>query len=168
MKRRIAVTVALALLLAGCAKEGPKTATPQDFTATTACSLDGMLLAEFPGPKAQIHYADGKMDWFCDTVELFSIYFKPELATRVAALYVQDMAKASFEAPRGNWIDARSAYFVKGSSKRGSMGPTLISFARQADAEAFAKAFGGQTLAFAEVKPEMVRLDGGALHDHRM
>ena len=51
---------------------------PQEITVGTSCSLDGMTLADFPGPKGQIIYTTGNLDYFCDTVEMFSIYLKPE------------------------------------------------------------------------------------------
>lgn len=140
-----------------------------EFDHSTSCALDGMLLADYPGPKAQIHY-DGaaEPEFFCDTVEMFSIYLKPEQARAVTALYVQDMGKADWDAPRGHWIDARAATYVHGSKRAGSMGPTIASFATAADAQKFAETHGGKVLRFDEVKPDMVTLDGGALHDQRM
>lgn len=48
------------------------------------------------------------------------------------------------------------------------MGPTLASFTREADAQAFAGQFGGRVLKFAEVTPDMADLSGGAQHDGRM
>ena len=160
-----------AVSLAGC---GRKDATddagkPREIAAQSSCSLDGMLLSDYPGPKAQIHY-DGQPapEFFCDTVEMLSMLLKPEQARKVKAVYVQDMGKADWAAPRGAWIDARSAFYVQGSSKRGAMGPTLISFATEADATKFAAEFGGKVLPFAQITPDMVRLDGGALHDQRM
>jgi len=81
---------------------------------------------------------------------------------------VQDMAKADWERPTGHWIDARSAFYVFGSRKKGSMGATAASFASAADAQAFVAANGGKVVSFAEVTPAMVDLSGGALHDTRM
>ena len=40
--------------------------------------------------------------------------------------------------------------------------------ASEADAQAFAAQHGGKVLKFDEVKPDMVILDGGALHDQSM
>lgn len=134
----------------------------------THCSLDGMLIADYPGPKAQIHYADGAPEFFCDTVELFSLYLAPEQRRAIRALYVQDMAAADWDAPRAHWIDARTAWFVYGSRRRGAMGPTLASFSHETDARAFAQAYGGRVLRFDQVTPDMVVLDGHALHDRRM
>jgi copper chaperone NosL len=128
-----------------------------------------MLLADYPGPKGQIHYAGANTpDYFCDLVELFRMYLKPEQARVVRAIYVHDMGKANWEEPRGHWVDARTAHFVIGSRRHGSMGPTIASFAAEADARTFAREFGGRVATFAEVRPEDAVLDGGALHDGPM
>ena len=134
----------------------------------TACTLDGMLLHDFPGPKGQIHYADGETDFFCDTLEMFSIYLKPEEQRRTTAIFTQDMGQADWKAPRGHWMDARQAYYVLGSDMTGSMGPTLASFARLNDAQDFSKKHGGKVLRFDQITPEMVTLNGGVVHDERM
>ena len=104
-----------------------------------------MLLAHFPGPKAQVHFVGAEFpEYFCDTVEMFSIHLRPEQARLVQALYVQDMGKADWNAPRGHWIDARTAFYVVGSDAHGSMGPTIASFAQVAEAAAFRDQHGGR------------------------
>lgn len=159
----------LAVLLAACGPAQQTSSGPQEIAADTACVLDGMLLADFPGPKAQVFYeGQDKPDFFCDTVEMFSITLKPEQARRVKAAFVQDMGKADWNAPKGNWIDAKSAYYVIGSKKRGSMGPTIGSFAKEADAQAFAAKEGGKVYPYNQITPDMAVLDGGVLHDQRM
>jgi copper chaperone NosL len=152
--------------LAGCGEDIKPNA--QEITAGTFCSLDGMLLQDYPGPKAQIHYDQGEPDFFCDTMEMFAIYLEPEQKKRVVALYTQDMGKADWTRPQGYWIDAKTAFYVTGSKRAGSMGPTLGSFAREEDAREFIKQYGGQMLRFDQVRPETVTLDGGVLHDERM
>ena len=162
-----AAALALALVLGACNRdENP----PQSIEPTreTSCALDGMTLVDYPGPKGQIHYTKGEVDFFCDTMEMMSIYLKPEQQKRIRAIYTQDMGTADWGKPAGHWIDARSAFFVVGGKKQGSMGPTLASFAQQADAAAFASAQGGKVLRFDEITPDMVRLDGGVLHDEKM
>lgn len=157
------------LTLSACGPgQPPGAAGPVEITESTACSLDGMLLAEYPGPKAQIHYEQGPPDFYCDTVEMFAMLLRPETSRKVRAVYVQDMGSADWARPRGHWIDARSAWYVHGSSRPGSMGPTIASFAREADARAFAAKYGGRVVRFGEVTYDMVRLDGGALHDQAM
>lgn len=169
--QRLAALAAITLLVAACGKSGPggDAATPRDIGPGTSCSLDGMLLADYPGPKAQIHYAGvAEPDYFCDTVEMFHLLLKPEQVRAVRVVYVQDMGKTDWDNPLGQWIDARKAFFVVGSKRLGSMGPTIASFAQKADAEKFAGEFGGKVYPFAGITADMVVLDGGALHDSIM
>jgi copper chaperone NosL len=142
---------------------------PKEIGKDTSCALDGMLLADYPGPKAQIHY-DGtpEPEFFCDTMEMFSLYLKPEQARKVKAIYVQDLDKTTWEAPKGAWIDGKAAFYVVGSKKRGAMGPTIPSFGTREGAQKFADGNGGKVYPYAEITAEMARLDGGALHDQRM
>jgi copper chaperone NosL len=154
-------------LLSACQKALPPP-TPQALTPATVCALDGMTLLDYPGPKAQVHYADGQIDFFCDTVEMFSIYLRPEQRKQIRAVYTQDMAKAEWRQPKDQWIDARSAFYVRGGKLRGSMGATFAAFATRADADKFARDNGGTVLAFDQVTLDMVDLHGGADHDGRM
>jgi copper chaperone NosL len=156
-----------ALLLTACG-EPAKPALPLAIAADTACALDGMILLDFPGPKAQIHYDQGEPDFFCDTREMFSILLRPEQKKHIVAIYTQDMGKADWTRPEGQWIDARTAFYVLGSPRRGSMGPTVPAFAREADARQFATQYGGKVVPFTEVTLDMVDLSGGASHDQRM
>lgn len=163
---RIAVWLLLAFI-AGCVKqEAP--AQPRALEAGTVCALDGMMLVEYPGPKAQIHYADGEVLYFCDTVEMFSLLLRPEQHKRVRGVFTQDMASADWRSPRGHWIDARKAFYVAGSRRHGSMGPTFAAFSRKQDAEAFAEKYGGKVLRFDEVDITMVDLRGGVRRDRTM
>lgn len=161
-----------ALSLAGCGKDDAASSQaqgPVDFQAQSSCSLDGMLLADYPGPKGQIRFANvAEVQWFCDTTELLSTLLAPEQVRTVASAFVQDMAQADWDQPRGHWTDARQALYVFGSQRKGSMGPTAVSFASEAGAQAFVKQYGGRALRFAEIKPEMVDLSGGAMRDTRM
>ncbi len=164
---RFALPLILIAALTACSKPAAPVA-PQEITAGTSCTLDGMTLADFPGPKGQIQYATGNPDFFCDTVEMFSIYLQPEQKKRIIGIFTQDMGKTDWEKPQGNWIDAKQAFYILGSKKNGSMGPTLAAFARQPDAEKFAKEFGGKVLRFDQVTPDMVDLTGGIVHDEHM
>jgi len=164
---RITLPLILVVLLIGC-KQTSAPVVAQEITTGTSCSLDGMTLADFPGPKAQIHYATGEPDFFCDTMEMFSIYLQPEQKKNITGMYTQDMGKANWEKPQGSWIDAKTAFYVFGSKKTGSMGPTLAAFASQDNANKFAAEFGGEVLNFSQVTPEIVDLTGGVIHDEHM
>lgn len=167
---RLRVAVIGVALLAGCGKQADVAAHgPHEIAEGTSCALDGMLLRDYPGPKAQIHYASrAEPDFFCDTIEMFNIYTNPEQVQAVRAVYVQDMGKTDWDSPVGAWIDARSAFYVVGGSRHGAMGPTIASFAERGAAEKFAAEYGGKVLAFGEVTADMAVLDGGALHDSAM
>jgi copper chaperone NosL len=165
----LAMTLAFggAVVLSGCSRSEAAAVHAIEPGAETPCSLDGMTLADYPGPKAQILYERGDPDFFCDTVEMFSIFLKPEQQRAVRAVFVQDMGQADWAHPAGHWTDAKSAFYVAGSRARGSMGPTIASFAHEQDASAFAAREGGTVLRFEQVKPEMAILDGGVLKDHK-
>ena len=169
-RRSMLFGAVLGSALLGCDQsQSTKPLAPVEIDAATSCDLDGMLLADYPGPKAQIHYAgQAAPTFFCDTVEMFNTLLAPEQVKAVQAVYVQDMGKADWAQPRGNWIDAKSGFYVLGSKRHGSMGPTIASFAQELDAKKFVQQWGGKLLRYAEVKPGMVDLSGGALHDSKM
>ena len=166
-RRRFAGLLLAAALLAGCDAPGNAVA-PQEMTRDTICALDGMVPMDYPGPKAQIHYDDGAPDFFCDTLDMMSMLLRPEQQRRIAAVFTQDMGKTDWIHPEGHWIDARTAFYVIGSSRTGSMGPTLASFGAEVLAKDFASKYGGTVLRFGEITLQMARLRGGALEDERM
>nr|WP_240933289.1 nitrous oxide reductase accessory protein NosL [Diaphorobacter sp. HDW4B] len=162
---------AAALTLTACGNESKSAQAlgPVEIDRSTSCSLDGMLLADYPGPKAQILYADqAKPAFFCDTMELINQLHAGEQVRAIKGAYVQDMGRADWNQPQGHWIDAKTAIYVVGSKRHGSMGPTIASFAQEADASKFVQEHGGKAMKFEEIKPGMADLSGGALHDTRM
>ena len=165
--------MALAALpvLGACDKEGKKATSvaPVEISQDTACELDGMLLVDYPGPQGQIHFADTpEPAFYCDTMEVLNTLMHPEEVRKITAVYVQDMGKADWDHPEGHWIDARTAIYVEGSSRQGSMGPTFGSFSNEEDAKAFIAKYGGKLLHMKDITPEMVDLRGGANMDHSM
>ncbi|NRF70957.1 nitrous oxide reductase accessory protein NosL [Aquincola sp. S2] len=170
LHRRHLLLAGCAAVLAGCGQAaGEIAAMPKPVDGATACDLDGMLLADYPGPKAQVHYAGAATPvFFCDTVELFSTLLRPEQVRAVRAAYVQDMALADWDQPAGHWFDAKAGLYVVGSRRHGSMGPTFASFAALDPAQQFAAKWGGKVLRYADIKPEMADLSGGARHDVKM
>lgn len=173
-RRLLLGLMALAALgpLAACKSESGNSRAsiaPVAISPNTACELDGMLLADFPGPKGQIHYAGMPEPLFyCDTMEVVNALLMPEQIRKVTAVYVQDMGKTDWDNPVGAWIDAREALYVHGSRRKGSMGPTLATFSEQSAADAFIQEYGGKLMRMAEIKPDMVDLRGGAHMDHSM
>ena len=164
MMGRIAALAAVFVLVAcGQAKLA---AIAQEPTADTACALDGMVLVDFPGSKAQVHYTEGKPDYYCDLMELFSVLLTPEHKRKIAGVFVQDVGKTDWAKPSGNWILAKDALFVVGSKKQGSMGPTFGAFSNAQDAAAFVQKEGGKVVPFDQVTAVMLDT-GGAAGDAR-
>lgn len=162
-------TLCAAFVLTACGDKAATAVVAVEIDPATTCDLDGMLLADFPGPKAQIHFkGEDKPTFYCDTVEMFNTLLKPEQVKPMRAVLVQDMGKADWEQPSGNWFDAQTGIYVLGSKRNGSMGPTIASFLQEADAKAFAAKYGGKVLRFAEITRDMVDLSGGGMHDSKM
>lgn len=139
-----------------------------DPSDDAACALDGMLLRDFAGAKAQLRLADGKTEYFCDVMELLSEMLAPEQRRAINAFYVQDMGKADWQKPRGHWIAARAALYVFGSNAQGSMGPAIVPFSQQADADAFVRQQGGKVLRFEQIRPDMLNGSRGGMPAHGM
>ena len=157
--------------LAACGDSSKPAAstTPVEITQGTSCELDGMLLKDYPGPKGQIHFADAEQPLFyCDTMEVLNTLIVPEQIRKVNAVYVQDMGQTDWDHPQGAWIDARTALYVHGSSRKGSMGPTFASFSQEADAQKFIQEYGGTLVRMSDITADMVDLRGGANLDKRM
>ncbi|WP_374584446.1 nitrous oxide reductase accessory protein NosL [Pseudoduganella sp.] len=160
---RYAAALGACLLLAACGQAARSLAASEPAD-DAVCALDGMSIRDYPGPKAQIAYHGGRVDFFCSLSELFEVLFGEDGLQGVGASYVQDMGQADWHRPRGHWIDARSAWYVLDSRAEGAMGPTIGTFARQEDAQAFARREGGRVLAFAAIRPAMLKLGTQPAH----
>ncbi|MBE0353045.1 nitrous oxide reductase accessory protein NosL [Pseudoalteromonas lipolytica] len=126
--------------------------------ATDECHLCGMLISEFPGPKAELLQTDTnsgsgkKIHKFCSTRDMFSYYLEPENTRNVSDIFVHDMSKTPWHKPADNYfINARKAWYVAGSSQQGAMGNTLASFATEQDAINFQNEFGGHVIRFEDI-----------------
>ncbi len=158
------------LSLSACYEDkAARQAAAKEITEKEICSLDGMTLADYPGPKAQIKYEGEKdVSFFCDTIEFFHAVLAPEQVRKIESMYVQDMGKANWDNPREYWMEPSNGYYVVGSKRQGSMGPTIASFSQEADAKKYMSEWGGKLLRFKEINKGMVDLSGGALHDEKM
>lgn len=159
---RLAAALFIMLSLFGCSQETEQQKMLHQAVAIESgdeCHLCGMLISNFPGPKGELFRngvteADGNVvKKFCSTRDMFSFYLDPENTRNVTSILVHDMSKAPWDVPNdGYFVDARKAWFVVNSSKKGAMGKTLASFSQQGDAQAFASEFGGQVLDFNAIK----------------
>jgi len=153
------LAVLAAFTLTACSgKEEQATAKPDPvhFESGDECHVCGMVITNFPGPKGQaITEKDQHVRKFCSTRDMFSWMLQPENVNRDHMLYVHDMAQNDWQSPEDtDLIDARDAFFVVGSDRKGAMGPTLASFASEDAAHGFMMEHGGEVLAYSEITLE--------------
>jgi copper chaperone NosL len=157
MTMRILSSLLALVLLAGCNEIAATSVMPPPATLNSDAMgvFCGMNLLEHPGPKGQIITA-GRIDpfWFTSVRDTVAFTLMPEQPRDIRAIYVSDMARApSWEDPGAtNWIDARKAFFVIESARRGGMGAAeAVPFGDHAAADAFAADNGGRVVTFAEI-----------------
>lgn len=156
MKPYLFIVLVLIFSISACTRDGGTKPPPFELSRDHACNVCGMIIVDFPGAKAQIHYTDRKYSVFCSTLDLFLFYHQPDRPANIAALYVNDMGKADQARPHGHWIDAQKALYVQGGDVMGPMGEALVPFASKDDAEAYRKKHGGRVISFSEVTEDML------------
>ncbi len=147
MKLRLA-TVLLSALAAAC-DDGRRVAalpSPASLDREAIGHYCRMIVADHPGPKAQLFLGDRAQPvWFSSVRDAIAFTRLPEEPKNVVAIYVNDMTEAPWERPGdATWIEARRAWFVLDSARVGGMGaPEAVPFATEAAAETFVAAHGG-------------------------
>jgi copper chaperone NosL len=156
------------LFATGCGDEDSAAAVPPPVALTQEAigHFCGMSLVEHPGPKGQILLrGNGRPVWFSSARDAIAFIYLGEEAKMISAIYVSDMGRAeSWDVPGAtNWVEARRAYFVLGSDRRGGMGAEeAVPFSDASAAARFATTHGGRVLAFAAVPRDWVLGDDGA------
>lgn len=165
-----ALALAAALVPAACGEtETAGTIAPQALTRAAIGYYCNMIVADHVGPKAQIFLA-GRAEplWFSSVRDAVAFTLLPEEPKSLSAIYVNDMGRASWDAPEpGTWIEAHDAVFVIGSSRRGGMGALeAVPFAQRTAAEPFAREHGGHIVSFAEIPRDYIlNADDDGGHD---
>ena len=125
-----------------------------------------MIIADHPGPKAQI-FEDGLESplWFSSVRDALFYKTLPGEGTRIIEVYVQDSAAISdWNAPPadGPWIRLTDAVYVIGSVRRGGMGALeAVSFRSREAAENFAREFGGRVVTYSEIPTDYLTGNDG-------
>lgn len=147
------VLVIVLIVISGCSddKNSAVTRSPEEITRSAVCLIDGMILADHPGPKGQAIFKDGEHHFFCDTKGLFSTLYNPNYKMKIKQAFVQDFGQREWGSYNDGWIDVNDAFFVLDSDKFGAMGPTLVTFSLRTDADSFVNESGGSVLAFSEL-----------------
>jgi copper chaperone NosL len=160
------VTLLAGTLLGACGErehgDVTKAAVPGELTREAIGYYCNMIVVDHVGPKGQV-LIRGRDEpvWFTSVRDTIAFTLLPEEPKNIAAIYVNDMGRASWDQPEHDtWIDAREAWYVVGSRKVGGMGaPETVPFADRSHAEAFAKQHGGQVVAFNGVPTDYVLAD---------
>lgn len=162
-----AAALLLLALLGGCSEDELELVTPDavEPNMTSTGRYCGMAILDHHGPKGQI-FIEGASEpfWFSSARDAVAFTMLPDEPKRIAAIYVNDMARADWERPQpGTWIDARSATYVIGSSRLGGMGAAeTVPFGDAEAAWQFVSKFGGEVVAFGEIPREAVLGSGSA------
>ena len=151
---------ALLLLAMACGEEQIAEAPPPaELTREAIGHYCNMIVQDHKGPKGQI-FLSGKPEpiWFSSVRDTLAFTLLPEEPKDIAAIYVNDMGRASWDKPEaGTWIEAKGAWYVIGSTQQGGMGaPEAVPFSKRADAEGFAAAHDGRVVAFSEVPSDAI------------
>lgn len=161
-----------ALALTGC--DEPEVATappPVKLTRDATGHYCRMIVLDHKGPKGQIHIAGRKAPiWFSSVRDTLAFTMLPEEPKRITAIYVNDMSNTPWKRPGPEtWIDAKTAHYVIGSSKRGGMGAAeAVPFKAQAAAKAFVAKFGGRVVAFGEIPRDYILGESGTAPSYDM
>lgn len=133
------------------------------FTDGETCGGCRMIVKNYPGPKGVAEFADGTRKTYCSTrcfaCNMARIKADPIASAAVKRLWVQETSAINWKLPhagKDNLIDARGAWYVYGSSKKATMGRSLAPFADKAEAQAFAREFGGTVHTFDELTTEFL------------
>ncbi|ABM03241.1 protein disulfide isomerase NosL family protein [Psychromonas ingrahamii 37] len=150
----------LAVLL-GCSEAEPQKKMLKQVAAienADECHLCGMIISKFPGPKGELYQKKSEdIAKFCSTRDLFGYLLQPENQRQVKQVFVHDMSKTPWGKTDDQYfIDAKTAWYVVDSSKKGAMGKTLASFSLQGDAQAFSREYGGKVYSFDEISIDML------------
>lgn len=169
LRTTLAALAALTVLAACSQEETAEVPAPFALTEDAIGRYCGMNVLEHEGPKGQIILTRiPEPIWFSSARDAIAFTHLPEEPKNVAAIYVSDMAVAeTWEEPGAdNWIDARDAFFVIGSNRRGGMGTAeTVPFSSEDAARAFAAVHGGEVMRFAEIPADYVLGAGEAVQD---
>ncbi len=156
-----ALVLLATLTLTGCsdADYGPPPK-PVDLTRDATGYYCSMIVADHPGPKAQIHLAGRPQPvFFPSVVDAIAFLMMPGESKAVRAIYVNDMGRAyNWKSPEaGTWIDAHDAFFVLDSRRKSGMGQKeAVPFGTKEAAEEFVRTYGGYLARLKEVSANYI------------
>ena len=154
-------SITLTLLLVACNKEKhSKIPTPTILTYEAIGYYCNMTIIDHYGPKGQIHLnKQSETIWFASVRDTIAFTLLPEESKDIAVIYVSDMSSINSWNAINNieWIDAKNAFYVIGSSKFGGMDtPETIPFSAEENAKNFIREYGGKIVNFSDIPKRYV------------
>jgi copper chaperone NosL len=163
----------LTVALSACSEEKPaELPPPVALTYEAIGYYCNMTVTDHPGPKGQIRLKSQDIPvWFSSVRDTIAFTRLPEEAKDILVVYVTDMSKAeSWENPEsGGWIEAGSALFVTGSSRKGGMGaPEPVPFSSKEAATEFANQYGGEIVSLSDIPDSSILgpVEVGGIHQN--
>ena len=115
----------------------------QVITDQDQCHSCDMWITKWPGPKAEIVMKSGNVYKFCSVKCMSCTIQRLGENADMAGIWVNDAGATDWEHPEAKFIDAKTAWYVQGSSRKATMGKSVAPFATKEAALAFQKEFGG-------------------------
>ena len=139
--RFAAAAVSLMLAVSGVYAASGAT---QEITDKDQCHSCDMWITKWPGPKAEIVMKSGNVYKFCSVKCMACTIQRLGETPETAGIWVNDAGATDWEHPAAKFIDAKTAWYVQGSSRKATMGKSVAPFATKEAALAFQKEFGGE------------------------
>ena len=157
MLKKIIFVLILVSIVISCDKSDPETlVVPTQLSRQAVCYIDGMILLDYPGPKAQLITKNNETHYFCDVKGFLETWFDPNNILRIKSAFVQDFSGLKWGSYKDKWIKAENAWYVFGSKLSGAMGQTVVPFSSNESALIFAKENGGKVLRFDQINQEIL------------
>ena len=134
-------------------------------TKDDTCLVRHFKVYEHPAWIAKVETSAGKTGYFSTPKSMFEFYFQPDRWEEMNASTPDDIALLTVtDFKTLHAINARSAYFVYGSTQISPAGDDLPAFEKLNDAEAFSNKYKGKRiLRFSEIKNSLIRLINGRI-----
>lgn len=120
-----------------------------------------MIVADHSGPKGQILLSNKeKAIWFTSVRDAVAFTLLPEEPNNIAAFFVTTMDESDWEHPEkqnGNWIQAKSAWYVINSKRRGGMEQMeVIPFKQKRFASEFIQQYEGDIVSYIDIPKDYI------------
>ena len=157
--------------LAGCAGDESASISPVSIDEDQACDQCGMIVSDHPGTVGQVHFEDdepesGRPAQFCSGTCTYRYRFDAEDQGRTAlATFLTDYSAVDQEVFEEGGDTMFSSHVESEAFARepeltvvvrseviGAMGPDLVPFSEDGDAEEFIAEYGGEAMAATEVE----------------